>query len=93
MTREQIGDIAAAFGLPLSGGMIGGAISSADVGHINGAVVGAIIGAVASLLSVVIRGRYRLKELAQTHATEEMKLKTRRLRKKLTDAGIDPDTD
>ena len=88
--KERIIDIVAAFGLPMGGSVLGSAAAGvADTSH----VLGAVVGAVAGLLSVGLRGWFRLKELRQQHATEEMKLRNDRLRRKLIKAGIDPDTE
>jgi hypothetical protein len=90
ISKDQVAEFVASFGLPLSGGVIGGAFASvADLSHFYGAALGAVAG----LLSVGLRGWFRLKELQQQHETEAMKLRNDRLVRKLKKAGIDPDTE
>jgi hypothetical protein len=89
--KNRVIDLLAAFGIPMGGSVVGMALVS-DQGELA-AIVGPVVGAVAGLLSVIARGWFRLQEIKHDNKLQLAEAQRKRYRRKLIEAGIEPDTE
>lgn len=93
LRRMKLDDLlpwVATFALPTGAGLIGAGLADvASSSHVVGALVGGLFG----LLSIIARGVFDLARLKEIHRNQQHELRANRYRKKLTKAGIDPDTE
>lgn len=79
-----------AAGVPLAGGLAGASLANL---FSESQVAGAAIGGVCGLLSIIAKGVFDLLKLRAEHRNQLHEIKARRYRRKLLNAGLEPDTE